>query len=102
VTESTLRIVEAIKAIPAGSVSSYGNIARRAGLPNGARQTVRVLHSLSEKFDLPWYRVLRSDGSIALDGEGRELQIQLLRSEGVEVSPDGRVDMNRFGFNTKL
>ena len=101
-TESTLRIVEAIKAIPAGNVSSYGNIARQAGLPNGARQTVRVLHSLSEKFDLPWHRVIRSNGSIALDGDGRELQIQLLRSEGVDVSPDGRVDMNRFGFNTKF
>jgi methylated-DNA-protein-cysteine methyltransferase-like protein len=101
VTENTLRIVGAIKAIPAGRVSSYGNIARLAGLPNGARQTVRVLHSLSEKYDLPWHRVIRSDGSIALDGEGKELQIQLLRSEGVEVSPDGRVDMNRFCYNIK-
>jgi methylated-DNA-protein-cysteine methyltransferase-like protein len=100
-TENTMRIIRAIKAIPAGRVSSYGNIALMAGLPNGARQTVRVLHSLSEKFDLPWYRVLRSDGSIALDGEGRELQIQLLRSEGVDVSPDGRVDMNRFGYSIK-
>ena len=95
-TENTLRIVEAIKAIPAGSVSSYGDIARRAGLPNGARQTVRVLHSLSEKFDLPWHRVIRANGSIALDGEGKELQIQLLRSEGVDVSSDGFVDMKRF------
>ena len=93
-----MRIIQAIKAIPAGRVSSYGNIALAAGLPNGARQTVRVLHSLSEKFDLPWYRVVRSDGSIALDGEGRELQIRLLRSEGVDVSPDGRVDMKRFGL----
>jgi len=98
-TENTMRIVEAIKAIPPGRVSSYGGIALAAGLPNGARQTVRVLHSLSEKFDLPWHRVLRSDGSIALDGGGKELQMQLLRSEGVDVSPDGRVDMNRFGYN---
>ena len=96
-TENTLRIIEAIKAIPAGRVSSYGNIARLVGLPNGARQTVRVLHSLSEKYDLPWHRVIRSDGSIALDGDGKELQIRLLRSEGVEVSPDGRIDMKRFG-----
>ena len=97
-TENTLRIIEAIRAIPPGLVSSYGSIALAAGLPNGARQTVRVLHSLSEKFDLPWYRVIRSNGGIALDGDGRELQIQLLRSEGVVVSPDGRVDMKRFGY----
>ena len=96
-TESTLRIIECIKSIPKGKVSSYGSIALAAGLPNGARQTVRVLHSLSEKFDLPWHRVIRSDGSIALgEGEGRELQISLLRAEGVEVSAQGRVDMKRF------
>jgi len=96
-TEMTMHIVEIIKAIPRGRVSSYGDVARAAGIPNGARQTVRVLHSLSEKFSLPWHRVIRSDGSIALrEGEGRELQISLLRSEGVEVSPAGKVDMERF------
>jgi methylated-DNA-protein-cysteine methyltransferase related protein len=97
-TESTLGIIRAIKAIPKGKVSSYRDVALAAGLPNGARQVVRVLHSLSEKFDLPWYRVIRSNGSIALkEGEGKELQIQLLRAEGVEVTPDGLIDMGRFG-----
>jgi len=98
-TESTLKIIQAIKAIPKGKVSSYRDVAVAAGLPNGARQTVRVLHSLTEKFDLPWYRVIRSNGSIALkEGEGRELQIRLLRAEEVEVTPDGLVDMSRFSF----
>jgi methylated-DNA-protein-cysteine methyltransferase-like protein len=97
-TDSTRRIVEIILAIPRGKVSSYGAVARAAGLPNGARQTVRVLPSLSAKFDLPWHRVIRSDGRIALkEGQGRELQISLLRSEGVEVSPTGEVDMVRYG-----
>ena len=91
-TEGTARIVKAIKSIPQGKVSSYGNIAKAAGFPNGARQVVRVLHTLSEKLDLPWHRVVRSNGAIALkEGQGRELQIYLLRSEGVEVSPDGYV-----------
>ena len=96
-TESTLRIIEAIASIPRGKVSSYGAVALQAGLPNGARQTVRVLHSLSEKFDLPWHRVIRSNGSIALrEGEGKELQIELLRAEGVEVTAAGKVDMERY------
>ncbi|MCL2008332.1 MAG: MGMT family protein [Treponema sp.] len=96
-TETTSRIISLIKAIPRGKVSSYGRIALAAGLRNGARQTVRVLHSMSEKHDLPWHRVIRSDGSIALpEGAGRELQIALLQEEGVEVSEDGKVDMRRF------
>jgi len=97
-TDSTFRIIKAIKAIPKGKVSSYRDVAIAAGLPNGARQTVRVLHSLSEKFNLPWHRVIRSDGTIALK-EGRELQIQLLRAEGVNVSPDGRIESYSYFFN---
>jgi methylated-DNA-protein-cysteine methyltransferase-like protein len=62
-----------------------------------------VLHSLSEKHHLPWHRIIRANGSIALEpGAGKELQISLLRAEGVEVSPAGRVDMGRFGVNPPL
>jgi methylated-DNA-protein-cysteine methyltransferase-like protein len=58
---------------------------------------VRVLHSLSEKENLPWHRIIRADGSIALrPSGGLELQSALLRSEGVEVSEDGRVDMGKY------
>ena len=95
-TESTQRIISAILEIPKGKVTCYRDVAARAGLPNGARQTVRVLHSLSEKYDLPWHRVIRSNGSIALTHEGRELQMQLLRLEGVNVSQDGWVDKKYF------
>jgi len=99
VTDITRKIIEQILAVPKGKVSCYRDIAFKAGLPNGARQTVRVLHSMSEKFNLPWYRIIRSDGSIALaEGEGRELQIKLLRGEGVKVSDNGKVDFNRYGI----
>ncbi|MCL1955119.1 MAG: MGMT family protein [Brevinematales bacterium] len=97
-TDITRKIIEQILAVPKGKVSCYRDIALKAGLPNGARQTVRVLHSMSEKYNLPWYRIIRSNGSIALaEGEGRELQIKLLRSERVEVSDNGKIDMDRYG-----
>ncbi|MDP3176739.1 MAG: MGMT family protein, partial [Spirochaetaceae bacterium] len=74
-SESTARIAAAIAAVPRGRVASYGQIAAAAGMPGGARQVVRVLHSRSEKDALPWFRILRSDGSIALPrGGGFELQ----------------------------
>ena len=96
-TETTQKIIEQILAVPRGKVSSYRDIAAKAGLPNGARQTVRVLHSMSEKYALPWHRIIRSDGRIALEGEGRTLQIKLLRAEGVKVSAEGKVDVKRYG-----
>jgi len=96
-TDITKRIIEQILAVPRGKVSSYRDIAVKAGIRNGARQTVRVLHSMSEKYDLPWHRIIRSDGRIALDGEGRALQIKLLRGEGVKVSKEGMVNFGEFG-----
>lgn len=95
-TQSTQMIIEEIIAVPKGKVSSYRDIALRAGMPNGARQTVRVLHSMSEKHNLPWHRIIRSDGKIGLDGEGAKLQIKLLSKEGVKVSKDGKVDREFF------
>ena len=97
-TELTQKIIEQILAVPKGRVSSYRDIALRAGIPNGARQTVRVLHSMSEKYNLPWHRIIRSDGTIGLEGEGKAMQIKLLRSEGVKVSKDGKIDLELFGY----
>jgi len=97
-TDSTRRIIEQILAVPKGKVSCYRDIALKAGIPNGARQTVRVLHTMSEKYKLPWYRIIRADGKIALSDEGKALQITLLRKEKVKVSKDGKVDMIKYGY----
>ena len=91
--ESTLRILAAIRAVPAGRVSCYRDIGFAAGLPNGARQVARILHAMGETEKLPWHRIVKADGRIALrEGAGKELQIALLRSEGVRVSKTGMVE----------
>ena len=92
-------IIRAIFAVPRGRVSCYRDIALAAGLPNGARQVARILHSMSEKHGLPWHRIIRADGFIALEsGQGREVQTGLLRAEGVKVSDAGWVDLGEFGI----
>ncbi len=85
------RILAAIRAIPAGQVAGYGHVARRAGLPGRARLVARVLRDNTDP-ELPWHRVLRSDGRIAFppDSAGFTEQTQRLRAEGVDVR-DGRV-----------
>ncbi|MDR2096360.1 MAG: MGMT family protein [Treponema sp.] len=97
-TIETKRIIQAVKAVPPGKVSSYRDIALAAGLPHGARQVVRILHSMSESQHLPWHRIIKADGNIALrEGAGRELQIALLRAEGVEVTDAGHVSFRGKG-----
>ena len=97
-----MMIIEVLRALPPGKVASYGGVAEIAGLPGGAgaaRQVVRVLASMSVEHKLPWWRVVRRDGTIALgEGKGRELQLELLASEGVEFAGPGRVDMGKFGL----
>jgi methylated-DNA-protein-cysteine methyltransferase-like protein len=92
-------VKELINAVPRGRVCSYGAVAALAGLPNGARTVVRVLHSSSGADSLPWWRIIRADGSIALHrGAGFEEQAARLAEEGVRVDGNGRVDMSEFGW----
>lgn len=87
------RILAAVRAIPAGQVAGYGDVARRAGLPGRARLAARVL-SLNEDEALPWHRVVRADGRIAFPpgSDGFREQQRRLRAEGVRVTT-GRVRM---------
>lgn len=89
--DATRRIHAAIRAIPAGEVAGYGEVARRAGLPRRARLVARLLSTGAEP-GLPWHRVLRSDGRIAFPegSEGHREQAARLRAEGVQVE-GGRV-----------
>ena len=92
----TSRAITVIRAIPAGKVATYGQIAALAGSPGGARQIVRILHSLSAREGLPWHRVINSRGEIALpEGGGREAQRAALKTEGVRIDARGRIDMTR-------
>ena len=91
----TQTVIDIIKSIPKGKVFSYGMIAKMAGNPRAARQVSWVLHSLTEKHNLPWWRVVNSKGNIALtSGEGKSLQRSKLEEEGVEFIGDYRVDLS--------
>jgi methylated-DNA-protein-cysteine methyltransferase-like protein len=101
--ESHARVYAAIAAIPHGRVASYGAIAARAGLPGRARLVGKLLGETPDGMELPWYRVLRASGQIALPpgSRGFREQCRLLRAEGVEVV-NGRVPLSRFGLDADL
>jgi methylated-DNA-protein-cysteine methyltransferase-like protein len=48
--------------------------------------------------DVPWHRVINSRGGVSLKGDGYEMQMALLRSEGVEFGAAGHVDLSEFGW----
>ena len=70
---------------------SYRDVAHLAGLSNGARQVSRVLHSMSKKYGLPWWRVVRSDRTIGLPEPAKSEQMELLKKEGVSFTTQGKI-----------
>lgn len=100
--DSVRRILTAVRALQPGQTSSYGEIARCAGLPRRARLVARVLAQTDEP-GLPWHRVLRADGRIAFaeGSDGFARQLALLRAEGVEPGsarrqrPSTALDLDR-------
>ena len=89
-------VYQIVAAIPPGTVSSYGAVARQAGFPRHARIVGRLMSQLPKDTRLPWHRVLRGDGRVALAGTpAGEQQIQRLLDENVTVLGD-RVPRQHF------
>ncbi len=94
-------ILAVIERIPAGRVSTYGQIAWIAGYPGRARLVGRVLGGMLEAGSTtPWHRVINASGQISLPtfSEAYREQKARLRAEGV-VFEGERVSLRRFGWN---
>lgn len=92
------RVIEIVKNIPYGRVTTYGTVAILAGIPRGARLVGGVLHFNID--EAPWHRVINRHGFIStkcLD-HPKQLQKALLEQEGIEVSADFMVDLDRYGW----
>jgi methylated-DNA-protein-cysteine methyltransferase-like protein len=74
------RVIAVIRAIPRGSTLSYAQVALRANRPGAARAVARALRRIT---GVPWWRVIRSDKTLA-PAVAVE-QAKRLRAEGVKV-----------------
>lgn len=94
------RVLAVIRAVPPGRVVSYGQVALWAGRPGAARAVGGILRRLGEEeSEVPWQRVINARGGISTYKVGSgELQVALLRAEGVPVR-GGTVDLRRYGWD---
>ena len=95
------RIYDVVRRIPSGKVATYGQIAMLAGNPRWARAVGYALHAKPEPGVIPCHRVLNRFGKKTKTNTKKKTdkQAELLRAEGVEVSVDGFVDLDRFLWN---
>jgi methylated-DNA-protein-cysteine methyltransferase-like protein len=77
-----LEVLERVRGIPEGFVRTYGDVS-----PGAPRFAGSVLFECDDP-DLPWWRVVRADGSLAKGGR----QKRRLVAEGVPFRGE-RVDM---------
>jgi methylated-DNA-protein-cysteine methyltransferase-like protein len=92
-----------VGAIPRGSVSTYGAVARAAGLPGRARMAGPALRESPKEMKLPWHRVVGAGGKIVFPptSVNHREQARRLRAEGVvvkagRVSRESMVDLESF------
>ncbi len=90
----------ALRSIPKGKVIAYGQLAALAGLPGNARLAGKVLCGLPENTELPWHRVINSQGKISLPegSPGHLEQRRRLEAEGVEFK-NNKISLRIYGYN---
>src|SRR5205807_1679083 len=94
------RVIEIVRLVLYGKVVSYGQVALYAGLPRAAREVGWILQETGG-IDLPWWRVINKQGHITIRGNvsaDKNIQKKLLEAEGIEVSDDYQVSMEKYQF----
>ena len=101
-----IHVWEIVRMIPMGKVATYGQIASLLPIPIGiAAQDFKAFAPrwvggamAACPADVPWQRVINSQGKISLKGSDKSHQQELLEDEGVEFDAQQRVDLKRFGW----
>ena len=95
------RFYDVVRRIPVGRVTTYGTVAREAGLPGRARQVGYAMAAIPDDHEVPWHRVINVRGEVSARAGGptfERIQRALLESEGVTFDTKGRVDLDEFGW----
>ena len=88
------RVVKCALSIPPGRVSTYGAIARAAGGGGMAARSVTAIlgkaWEAGEK-NIPFHRIVYSDGRIWVSDEYRARRLALYKTEGIELDTNDRI-----------
>ena len=96
--ELARQILQVIALIKNGKVATYGQIAKLAGLPKHARLVGYVLKNMDADTEIPWHRVINSQGKISLikvNLQCDNIQSLKLLAEGVVVIGD-KINLKKY------
>lgn len=79
------RVLSVVRRIPAGRVSTYGDVAAMAGKPGAARAVGNIMRTCNRP-DVPCHRVIAAGGKLGGYGSHAGMKRALLVAEGVIVA----------------
>ncbi|MDQ6666706.1 MAG: MGMT family protein [Thermoproteota archaeon] len=91
ITQSTItdsEVYDLLLKIPAGKVSTYGDLAKALGNPLASRQVGRILGRNPNPIKVPCHRVVMSDGKLGGYFYGSDRKRQLLEQEGISFTDE--------------
>ncbi len=94
VTTFSERVVKCALAIPFGTVTTYGRIAKAAGAgPMASRSITSILGRAQQEGvkNIPFHRIVHADGSVFLTSEYRVKRLKLYTKEGIEMNHKGKI-----------
>ncbi|MFH0891729.1 MAG: MGMT family protein [Candidatus Falkowbacteria bacterium] len=89
-TDFEIKVLETLKGVPKGRVTTYGALALAAGRPGAARAVGNALNKNPDAPRVPCHRVVYGDGCLGGYAGGRIKKIGLLKKEGIGVK-NGRI-----------
>jgi methylated-DNA-protein-cysteine methyltransferase-like protein len=94
------RIWQVVAAVPQGRVTTYGQVAQKAGIARAARRVGQALRGLPENTRIPWHRVVSAQGRLSLpEGSGSyTIQRHRLEQEGIQFNTSGTINLRRYGW----
>lgn len=97
------RIYAIVREIPVGQVATYGQVAELAGLMGKPRLVGYALYRVDMALDdIPWQRVINAKGEVShspLRNGTDYIQRAMLEDEGIEFSPQGRINLSRYRWH---
>ncbi|MEJ7642077.1 MAG: MGMT family protein [Candidatus Nitrosocosmicus sp.] len=76
-------VYDLLQKIPAGKVSTYGDLAKALGNPSASRIIGRILGKNPNPVQVPCHRVVMSNGKLGGYMHGTEIKKELLKKEGI-------------------
>lgn len=95
--DTRTRVYAVVSSIPVGMVTTYGDIARAAGIPRDARRVGWIVHDVPDELELPCHRIVNSEGRLSggwAFGHPDRMRAMLLE-EGVTFTERYRVDLQK-------